>query len=70
MKKTPCSKMFTLVEFEQELIKRRVKFNLLLLLQPQISHWWSETNDMTLEELCDDFIEHFELSVVSLSSNS
>jgi hypothetical protein len=32
--------------------------------------WWIETDDMTIDELCDDFIEHFELSVVSSSSNS
>jgi hypothetical protein len=70
MKKTPCSKMFTYLEFEQELINRIVRFNFLCVLQPHIYQWWSEKNDMTLEELCDDFIKHFKLPGVSSHSNS
>ena len=61
--------MFTISEFEEGLIDRgityRVSVNPVLMFD-----WWIETDDMTIDELCDDFIEHFELSVVSSSSNS
>jgi len=70
MKKTPCSKMFSIGEFEDALIDRGISYRDFDELRPMMFDWWVETENMTIDELCDDFIEHFELSVVSLSSNS
>jgi hypothetical protein len=70
MKKTPCSKMFTISEFGEALVDRGITFRDFFRLRPMIYDWWRETDNMTIDELCDDFIDHFELSVVSSHSNS
>lgn len=61
MKKTPCCRMFTLKEFEGELGEKGMTFDQLVEYSQQIYDWWLETDDMTVQELCDDFLHHFGL---------
>jgi hypothetical protein len=55
--------IYSFEDFENGLLERGVSQKTLEEYQYKMCHWYDETDDMNLEELIDDFIEHFDLEM-------
>lgn len=54
---------YTIENFENGLLQKGISYEVLEKHKQQIGHWFYETEDMTIEELVDDFIHHWDLEM-------